>query len=188
MSIASPNAASTRLRSRFITILAGAGAIAYAFLVFVPGQKAITRLGQQVVQQKQHVAQTNLLIQPISQTQQELSATEAFITQWKERAPKESQLSKTVGRFLSVAEQNKVEIVQLQPQEEAVLNTLRTAVIQIRVAGSYPEIFGMLRDMDEMSGVLWVDQLDLQAEAADNEQLEGTIKLVIFADRGEISG
>lgn len=188
MKKASPQAAKTALRSRAITILAGAGAIGYAFFVFVPGQKGIAQLGQQMQQKKQHVAQTNLLVQPIAQMQEELKTTEAFVAQWRGRAPNGSQSSKTVGRILQAAELNEVEIVQLQPQEEVVLNTLQSAPIDLRVAGNYRQVFGMLRDLDEMRGTVWVEQLDLQAVSATDQKLECRIKLVIFADRGEISG
>jgi Tfp pilus assembly protein PilO len=188
MSKASQQASNTAFRSRVITLLAGAGAIAYAFFVFVPGQKSLTRLNQQVLQKQQNVAQTNLLVQPITQTQQELNTTDAFIAQWRERSPRGSQLSQTVGRILQAAERNEVEIVQLQPQEETALQTITTTPVNLRVAGSYQHVYGMLRDLDKMGGVLWVEQLDLQAEPANNDELECTIKLVIFSDRGEISG
>ena len=176
------------LRSRVVTLLAGAGAIAYAFLIFVPGQQLLARHGQEMQQKKRQAAQANLLAQPIQQLQQELLQTEEYARHWREQAPAGSHTSQTIGQVIAKAESNEVEILRLQPQEEVVYHCLRSVPIDLQLSGSYQSIYGMLGDLETMRGHLWVEQFNLSHVETAGDQLDCTLKLIIFSDAVEFSG
>jgi Tfp pilus assembly protein PilO len=176
------------LRSRVVTLLAGAGAIAYAFLIFVPGQQLLARQRQEIQQKRRQAAQANLLAQPIQQLQQELLQTEDYARHWRKQAPAGTHTSQAMGQVIAKAESNGVEILRLQPQDEAVYHCLRSLPIDLQLSGSYHSICGMLGDLETMRGHLWIEQLNLSHVETANDQLECTLKLIIFSDSVEFSG
>jgi hypothetical protein len=53
------------VRSRIVTLAAGASALAYAMFLFVPGQRTLANLESQIEAKRLQVAQSNALVHTI---------------------------------------------------------------------------------------------------------------------------
>jgi len=174
-------------RSRLITIASGGAAVAYALLVFVPGQKSIAELQKTVRIQETQVAQSLTMVQPIRELEAKLSATERFIQSWRGRAPAPTQVASVFAQIISLARESDVDITSLSPQAEQSLETIGLIPVAVQARGSYRSLRGLLERLDAMSGQVWIEELHLQPHDKGTETLGCTLKLIIFVNRSEIS-
>ena len=69
-----------------ITLLLGAAALGYVFLVFLPVQKSIRQLHRELRSKQDFVAQAEQLNATIAETEERLQQATAFTASWRERA------------------------------------------------------------------------------------------------------
>jgi Tfp pilus assembly protein PilO len=185
---APPGAASPAFRSRLITSLSGSAAVAYTLLVFVPGQQSIAAMQKTIREQESQIAQSLTLVQPIRELEEKQAATEQFIRSWRSKAPTPNRVAAVFAEVIRLARECDVEVTSLVPQAEQPLETIGLIPVALQAKGSYRSLHGMLERLETMSGLVWIEEMHLQPQDKASESLSCTIKLIIFANRGEISG
>jgi Tfp pilus assembly protein PilO len=175
-------------RSRLITLISGGAAVLYAVLVFLPQQQAIHKLRQKIKERDAEVARSLRLSDLIHELTERLHATEQFTAQWKSQAPPASHVTPVFAELIRHAKTAGAEIVSLSPQTELPLETIGRTPVSLQVRGSYRSLHELLQRVEEMQGVVWIDELNLQPQASGDKPLGCTLKLMIFSNRGEISG
>lgn len=193
MSGASPQpvprkAAQPALRSRLITLIAGGVAVAYALLVFVPMQQSIAGTHRQLRDQRAQIVQSLTLVQRIRELEEQFAATEQFNLAWQNKAPASQHVASVFADVIRHAKESGAEVMSLSPQAERPLETISRIPVSLTVEGSYHSLHALLACLEGMTGVVWVDEIQLQPKEKGASRLACTIKLVIFSKRSEISG
>src|SRR5438094_6284539 len=75
-----------------ITGLLAAAAIAYVIFIFLPLQRSINRLQQQVQERRQQIMQANSLAGTVAQVRVRLASAREVSNQWRSKSPRHSQL------------------------------------------------------------------------------------------------
>jgi Tfp pilus assembly protein PilO len=190
MSDAKPTLAKPSLssRTRLITLLSGGAAVAYALLVFLPQQQAQAKLRGTIRQQQSQILQSQALIEPTRELQKQLAATEEFARQWRRQAPPSHGVAAILAQVSRHAKAAGAEIVSITPQPELPLETVGRIPVSLQAAGSYRSLHEFLERLETLNGVVWIEELKVEPHAKAEEPLSCTLKLIIFSNRGEISG
>lgn len=174
-------------RSRLITLVAGGAAIVYAVFVFVPVQRAVSQTRKTIRSQQSQIVKSVSLAKSIQEAEAKLATTEEFIGVWRAQTPTPKHLPAVYSEIISLAQDHGAEVTSLLPQAEQPLNTIGLVPVVLQSAGSYQSLRGLLIRLETMSGRVWVEEVHLQPLDKQSDRLSGTIKLIIFTNRDEIS-
>jgi len=188
MKASSTSTAKPAFRSRIITILAGAAAVAYALFVFVPAQQSIADQRRQIQDKQLQISKTDLLAQPLRQLEEQVAETHRFTQSWRQQAPRPNTLSSVFAEVIRQAKETGAEVMSITPQAEQPLETIGLVPVALQAEGSYRSLHELIERLEKMQGTLWVDDLQLEPHAGEGKRLHCSLKVIIFADRSEISG
>jgi Tfp pilus assembly protein PilO len=127
------------------------------------------------------------LVQPIRELENKVATTEDFVTSWRAAAPAPKQLAAVFAELISLAREHDAEVTSLTPQAEQPLDTIGLIPVSLQATGSYRSLRELLAGLEAMSGRVWIEDLHLQPLEKQADTLTCTIKLIIFANRVEIS-
>lgn len=174
-------------RSLVVTAILGVAAVAYVFVVFLPGQKHIGQLRTQLQEKQQFIMQTASLSSAIGQSERELAEVREYAKQWRDAAPSETELATLFGEITELARQAEVTILHIEPQPAVKLETVNQIPVTIGVEGEFSQIFAFLRSVEGMPGTVWLPNLKLEQVSKDSENLRSEIRLTVFTDNREFS-
>jgi Tfp pilus assembly protein PilO len=176
------------LRRWLITILAGGVAAAYALLVFVPGQRSIASMRKQIRDRQMQINRSETLVQPIRELEQQVATAQQMTAAWQRRAPDARHPAPLFAEVIRHANEAGAEVMNFAPQPEQPLETIGRIPVAMQAEGSYRSLHQLLTQLEGMRGLVWIDEVHFQPREKGGDRLSCTLKLIIFADRGEISG
>lgn len=169
-----------------ITGLIGSGAVAYALLVFLPGQTSIGELRDQVQERHQQIMQAQSIARPIALAEQRLGAARQVSHDWRSAAPRAATLSTHLAAITHEAEAAGVKLERLDPTPPVEMNLVAQQNVSVQFTGTFAAAFDLLRRLESLPGTNWVRDLRLSADAS-TTNLKGELTLTIFVDRADYS-
>lgn len=172
-------------RSWLITGIVAAAAIAYVFLVFLPGQRSILAIRSQLHQRQQQILQAESLFGPLEQAAQRLAHTRQVSSQWKTAAPSHTQITEQFAQLSAAAGKAGVAIERFDPQPPVELQMLAQHGVIVQFQGEFLQVFEFLRRVEQLPGTIWVPSLRMSGDAHSGKTLRGELTLTIFVDRAD---
>jgi hypothetical protein len=169
-------------RSLVITLTIACTAAAYAYFVFLPSQKDLARLRQQLRDKQQQILDSERLTSAIFHAERELAIANDFTTHWKESAPSEGQLSEVYRQFATFADESRVQLNGIRPQSSERLKEVSVFRVALDCSGSYPNLFEFIHDVEECVPALWIQQLELQRIETHKDRLQCKLTISIFVE------
>ena len=168
-----------------ITGLLAAAAIGYVVVVFLPIQRSINKLQQQVQECRQQIMQAQSLVGTVAQTRLRLAAAREVCEQWKKEAPRPSQLVTHYASLTQQAEAAGAAIDRLNPLPAVELNLIAQQNVTMEFHAPFTAVFELLHGLEELPGTLWIRDLKLQAASENDNTVRGELTLTIFVDRAD---
>ncbi len=168
-----------------ITALLAAGAVAYVVFVFLPFQRTIGALRDQVQERTQQIVQAQSLVGTVAQARVRLTAAREVSEKWRAEAPRQAQLVTHFASLTQKAEEAGVAIDRLDPLPAVELNLLAQQNVSMQFHGPFSAMFDFLHRLEALPGTLWVRDLRLQASTENDSTLRGELTLTIFVDRAD---
>jgi Tfp pilus assembly protein PilO len=168
-----------------ITALLAAGAVAYVVFVFLPFQRTIDGLRNQVQERTQQIVQAQSLVGTVAQARLRLTAAREVSEQWRADAPRQAQLVTHFASLTQQAEEAGVKIDRLDPLPAVELNLIAQQNVSMQFHGPFAAVFDLLERLESLPGTLWVRDLRLQASTETDDTLRGELTLTIFVDRAD---
>lgn len=170
-----------RRNSWFVTIPIVVGAVGYLWFVFFPTAKIIRETRNEIHEKEAFIAQSESLHRSVVQIENEVAEARQFTREWHANSAVIGHLSKLLGKITNQVSSAGAIATRLDPQPEVVLDTLRRVPVQMELTGSAGQIFQVLSLLEELPETVWVDEIKLEksSEAAGN--IQGQLKLEIFA-------
>lgn len=176
------------MRRWLITIIAGGAAVAYAMVVFMPGHRAIASMRKQVRERQSQIGRSQTLVESIRALEQQVATTEQMTAAWQKRAPRSRHPAPIFAEVIRHAKEADAEVMNFVPQTEQPLETIGMIPVAMQAEGSYQSLHELLEKLESMRGLLWIDEVHLQPRNKGDGRISCMLKLIIFADRAEISG
>lgn len=180
-----------------ITVVLGAVALAYAFLLFLPNQKSIQTLQRELRQKQDYVSQAPLTVALIGETRDRLARTADYSTQWRERAPDPNRMASLFAQIMECAQQSQVKTIRFDPSSPESLNTLLRFPVEMEVEGTFAQVFELTRGLETLGAPIWIASIDIESASDDSvgaalasenrEKVKCELKMEVFAARTENS-
>lgn len=179
---------SSLLNGWTIPIAAVGLAVAYAFCFFLPGQRQVAELSQQVATEQAFVQQTEALAPALAATEQQIQAARAYNAAWKEASPSPADLAALFGQIHELAKAAGVTTTRLDPDVPVDLARLRRIPLMIGCTGQFTQIARFLESVERLPQTIWIENLRLEAGGENGKDVQCEVMLEIFADNPKNSG
>ena len=168
-----------------ITGLLAAAAIAYVIVVFLPLQRSIDALKDQVHERRQQIMQSQSLAGTVAQARLRLTAARDVGQRWRSDAPRQAQLITHYASLTQQAQQAGVTIDRLDPLPALELNLITQQNVTMAFHAPFAAVFDLLHRLEALPGTIWIRDLRLQANSENDNTLRGELTLTIFVDRAD---
>jgi len=170
-----------------IPLLTAGVAAAYLFLVFLPGQKAMGQLANDLATKQDFVSQTGMMSPAMKVSEQEVKKTLEYNAAWKGAAPTEGQLSALFGQIHTLAKTSGLTTTRFDLQEPEVLARVQRVPVVIGCTGSFDQIARFLAQLERLPQTIWIEDLRIEPAGKAGEVVQCEVSLVVFADNPENS-
>ena len=170
-------------RTWLITALLAAVAVSYVVFVFIPCQRSIGVLQSQVQERQQQILQAQSLVRTLVQSRERLATTREVCKQWRDAAPRPTELISHLASLTRQAQAAGVAIERLDPLPATELRVVAEQNVTLQFHGAFAQTFDLLRRMEELPGTDWVRDLRLTGPSETDNQVHGELTLTIFVDR-----
>ena len=176
-----------RRGSWFVTVPLAVIAVAYVMLFFLPGNRAIDQLGEQIEQKQQYIAQAATLTTALQVAQEELEKVRQYNETWQTHAPAQGETSALHATINTLAVASGTDVTRLDPEEVILYDKVRQAPLSVECTGSFGEVFEFLRGLEGLPAEIWVDLVNLEKLEQTRESVKCELTLVVFANNPENS-
>lgn len=194
MSSLKPKSTPPTLPSWVITGLLAGGAVAYVYLVFLPGQRGIRVTRDALRERQTQLLQSDRLAVPIKLAEDQLVQIHRIADRWRQNAPPAAELSLVYSQISEQARQAGVAIRRLEPGTPSRLATLEQCPLELTLEGEYGQFVDFLQRLENLPPTIWIRnlQVQLQEKGEPGESLRCELSLTVFADisghAGQASG
>ena len=163
-------------------IMAGL-AIGFGWFVFLPGQRAIAKLRQDLRDKKQAIQSADGLGGELKLVSDELQAAREFTSDWHRQSLKQGHFYDAYADISAQATRSKVTMVKFEPLAASPkLNALQPQDLAITLQGTFASVFEYLGELERQPVSTWVRQIRLQPTGEFGKNVRCEITLTIFAD------
>jgi hypothetical protein len=171
--------------SWLITAPLAALTLAYVLLFYLPGSKARAALQTEIDLKRQAIASGPMLAAEMERVATERREVEEFVAGWRERS---KQVSPGLfGRMSGLIEDAGLATTRFEPDNAVEMDQLRQLHLTLGCQGDVGQFFALLKGIEQLPHTTWIEMLRLERKGQTEQELQGTLKLVVFVDKSEIS-
>jgi Tfp pilus assembly protein PilO len=170
-------------RTLVMTIGLGAAVVAYAFGVFLPGQRATAELRKQLREKRMAIMQADRLLYPIYDAETELSRAKEFLDKSKAAAPAEDEIASVMAEVHRRALATGVEVVRFEPRKPTSLETVNQHPVAVTLEGRFHAVWTFLHKLETLEAPLWISDLRVDPKEGLEDELQLELVLTVFSDK-----
>ena len=170
-----------------VTLSLAGAAVAYVLFMFLPEQRSIGDVRDELDTKRQFIAGVQMVYSTIEVAQKELQETRRYCQQWVECSPDETKLSTLFAKINLATKQAGATTTRFEPQGATDYETLHQIELSLVVSGSYTNIFDFLRRLEMLDEAIWLNDVRFEASKQAGQALRCEVSLAIFAVNPEKS-
>jgi Tfp pilus assembly protein PilO len=168
--------------SKWVIVVPAVGLVAaYIFCAFLPGQRAIGKLQDELATTEQFIEQVDAMGPAVGVTQQEFDKTQTYVEAWETSAPTEEELSALFGRISLLAKQSGTTTTRFEPQTAVHYEKVSRIPVVLACTGSFAQICQFLHELEGLGQTVWVEALRMEGSGQNGEDIQCELTLGIFA-------
>ena len=162
-------------------------ALAYVFLAYLPSQKAMKSMRQQLGEKQKYISDTDKLFAKVTGTRAEFTEASTFVKRWQQDAPDPQQADRLQSQVTYKASLAGVRVLKLQAQPARQHGLVAEYPILVCVEGTFEGIFSFFQGVEELPQAVWLQNVKLQRPGDLSGDLRCDLTLTILGDLAEIS-
>lgn len=174
--------------SWIVTLPLVALAAAYFYFLFLPGQREIARLADELALQRQFVQGSVSGVAAIRATAGDLERCREYTAEWAKNAPVEGDLADLLARITSAAKHAGTTITRLEPDRPVRYEHVSRVPVVVGLAGSFSQVGRLICDLERLPQTLWIQEVRIEIAGKDGENVQCEMVVEIFADNPGDSG
>jgi Tfp pilus assembly protein PilO len=178
----------SRISDWAVPLIVLSAAATYVVGVYLPGRRALARLGHELVVKEDFIAQAGTLVPAIDATKRELEETVRYNQAWLEAAPSAASVSQLFGHINSLAKDSGAVISRFDPEPVESHDRIRRIPVEVECGGTFPQVYRFLQQIESLPQVIWIDNLRIEKDRKDGESVKVDMSLEVLADNPEDSG
>ena len=166
--------------------------VGYVGAFFIPNCHAIEKLGEDLKAKQNFIAQSEMTVPLIEETEKKLNETTAYNRVWLKHSPRLGEAAILLGKINSLAREANVAIDNFDPEPAEKLDRLSQMPLTLHCSGSLSEIFRFLAGLEKMPQTIWIknvtiEQSNNKADRKARQSAQCKVCLAIFMDNLKIS-
>ena len=146
-----------------VTTLPTAIAVVYLGLIWVPANRAITDVRDQIESEREFVVQAAGLPAMLAGRQRELDVAESAVAQWEKAACLERDGSpRTSRRSTSWPREAGLTVARFEPQPVVVHEKIREIPLVIDCSGGFAQVYEFLRNIERLPATIWIESIKIE--------------------------
>ena len=131
-------------KSWILTVLISGAALAYAFFVFLPMQRSIAGIREELKRQRTEVLELGKLNNEVVQLEQQIKAVRTTIDTWHEHAPSRQETATFIGIVSQLAQQAGAHVDRISPRTAVAMSSLVQHPADLSVKGTFSQVADFL--------------------------------------------
>ena len=169
-------------KSLALTLLISGSALAYAFLIFLPIQRSITSLRNELAEKRQFILDAGSLGPRLAQLDVDLDEAQVIVDAWRKQSPSEEEMATFIGDVSVIASEAGATPGRITPREPVTLASLRRYPAELAVEGTFAQLGKFLGELESLPKTIWINDLTLQSAGENRKTVRGEISFSVFAD------
>jgi Tfp pilus assembly protein PilO len=161
--------------------------IIYVAAFDVPQRRAKGQLKDELAASQAFVASGPAIMAQIAERELQLRRTNEFVASWRERSPSGGGTAVMLGEISRLAREAGTQTTRLEPASPIEHEQMRSMPLTLACRGSLKQVFALLRGIEGLPQSIWCEDLRIERKEAKSDVLSCELKLVVFADKSEIS-
>ncbi len=180
-----------------ITLVLGAVALGYVFLMFLPNQKSIQKMHREIREKQNYVSQSPMTVNQIGETRDRLAQTADYGSQWRDRAPDPARMAAFFAQMIECAHESRVKTLRFDPASPEAFHTVQRFPVEMDVEGTFAQVFELTRSLELLEAPIWIASINIESASDDRGGSESSsegrgkvvceLKMGVFTDRTEDS-
>jgi Tfp pilus assembly protein PilO len=162
-------------------------ALAYLFLAYLPSQKAMRTMRQQLEEKQNFILEADKKFVSAVSNRQELDAARQYVKQWQLAAPDLQQADRLQSQVSQKASLAGVRVLKLQAQQSKPHGLIAEYPILVSVEGNFSGIFNFFHGVEELPQTVWLQDVKLLRPGELKGDLRCDLTLTILGDLAENS-
>ncbi len=170
-----------------VTLPLTAAAVAYILLFYLPGERAIGRLQEQIKAKQDYIVGADSVLTALRTAQQKHEKALAYSTAWRQNAPTQENLSSRYWKINELANTAGTTITRFDPQPPVEYNTIRQIPLALGCTGTFAQIYEFLRGVESLPIEIWISAVKLEKIEGPAGTIDCELTLVMFGDNSDNS-
>ncbi|HXT60889.1 MAG TPA: type 4a pilus biogenesis protein PilO [Pirellulales bacterium] len=171
----------------FVTLPMAGIAAAFVLLIFLPGQRRIHALRDEMREKQDFILAASQTAARIHAIKAELAETRQYNAQWGGRTASSAGATALCGQIAQLAQASGVTTTRFAPAAPTEIERLSRVPLNVACHGSFAQIQAFLAALEERPRQVWLDDLKLIGAAEHGDSVQCEIVLAAFVDNLEES-
>lgn len=176
-----------RATSWIVTLPVAGGVFAYLWFYFFPSMDGVARIMDEVRAKQLYVVSASSLPVSIAAAETQLVSAQQYARAQRSKLVDEPELTQLFAVINQLAKQSGTNTTRFEPQVPQEYGTLAKLPVSFAVVGSFASVHGMLRKLEALPRVMWLEELTMQAFGEDGQSVKCEATLAIFINRSKKS-
>jgi len=181
-----PAAAKPRYNSWFVTVPLALGGLAFVFWFYRPTLSGIGELRAELELKQLALAEAVALPQKLRQVNQQLAETREFVAT-RRGGLEAPRLADVFGEITSIVSASGAKTTRLEPEPVVRMRCLNRVPVTLACEGSFPQVYRMLRRLEQMPHTIWIEDLHVTREAKEGAVVKCVLKLAMFTGQANFA-
>ena len=168
-----------RPRSLLLTVIMSSGVLAYIMFGFMPAQRSIGQLRNQLQEKRSFVLDVDRQYSQAGSVIRQIDATDSYAIAVRQ-TPEEWRVAGLLTGITQFAEASGVAVQSISPRRTTERTVLQDQQLEVLVEGPFAALFDFIRRLEEWPGTLWVTAIHLERQSEDSESLAARLELKVF--------
>ena len=164
-----------------VALLALAFALAYLFVLYLPGRRQVSELSDDLRSKQEYLATTDTLAAMLEATRGRLDATRQYNDTWAASVPSDVDVAAILGRVNALAVASGCTPTRFDPEPVVAMDKLRRVPVALGCTGEFTQISQFLYDIETLPRFVWIDRLHIESTGEAGGLIECELDLIIFA-------
>ncbi|HEV7225857.1 MAG TPA: type 4a pilus biogenesis protein PilO [Pirellulales bacterium] len=175
-------------RGNWLVTLPMAGiAAAFVLLIFLPGQRRIHALREEMREKQDSILAAGQTAARIHALKAELTEARQYNAQWRGRTASSAGATALCGQIAQLAQASGVTTTRFAPAAPTVIERLRRVPLTVACHGSFAQIQAFLAAVEERPRRVWLEDLKLSGVEEHGDSVQCELVLAAFVDNFEES-
>lgn len=161
--------------------------VGFWFMFYAPGEREEENLRREIAEKRAFITGVSALPVTLRKTREKMRLTDTYLAQWRERTPKDREVSRVFAEINRIARLCAVETTRFDPLPTAPMQTISKVPVLVELSAPFDALSAMLGKLEMLETPIWIEGIQIKENGKSENSVKCEIKLVVFASNSQQS-